>query len=709
MRTPNFPFRRHALALAAGLSLMAFGTHAIADPPGRVARLGYLSGTVSFSPAGEDSWSQATMNRPLSPGDRLWAETGSRAEIQVGGAMLRLNAGTAVSVLNLDDNITQLQLTEGSLYVHVRRLEPDQSVEVDTPHLAFTLREPAVYRIDVDADGNATTIDMREGRGEVTGEGESFLLEAAQVQRFTGTGLRDEAFAGPSRRDDFDRWSDERDRANDRSISARYVSPDVVGYQDLDTNGTWRVDASYGHVWYPSRVAVGWAPYRDGHWAWVDPWGWTWVDDAPWGFAVSHYGRWANFRGTWGWIPGPVRSRAYYAPALVVFVGGDNFKLKITAGGIGGIAWFPLGPREVYRPAYKVSPAYFEKVNISNTVVNKTVVNNVYINKTVNNITYVNRKVPGAVVAVPKETFAQSQPVAKAAVRPSKELIDSREVADAAPVAPTEKSVRGAAADGAKPPARAFVRPVVARTAPPAAKASFAVQKERLAAQPGKPLDEVTRKELKAPPNAAAPAAPAVKVVPARQVAAKALPPTASAPARSPKERDDRARPAEERKAAAAKAGQAASSAEARTPKAAATKPGQAASSAEDRGPKATAEDRQAAKAARAARNNTQAEPTTGGRDAASAPVPRPSATRSAAERKADRAAKRGAPASEGAATAPARASQPAPSPQARANPPRPTTVAQAAEPLPAASQPNARQRERQEQRRDETPNEVKP
>lgn len=660
MRSPNFPFRRHALALAAGLSLLAFGTQAIADPPGRVARLGYLSGTVSFSPAGEDGWNQATVNRPLSPGDRLWAETGSRAEIQVGGAMVRLNAGTAVSVLNLDDNITQLQLTEGSLYVHVRRLEPDQSVEIDTPHLAFTLREPAVYRIDVDADGNATTIDMREGRGEVTGEGESFLLEAAQVQRFTGTGLRDEAFAGPSRRDDFDRWSDERDRANDRSISARYVSPDVVGYQDLDNNGTWRVDASYGHVWYPSRVAVGWAPYRDGHWAWVDPWGWTWVDDAPWGFAVSHYGRWANFRGTWGWIPGPVRSRAYYAPALVVFVGGDNFKLKISAGGIGGVAWFPLGPREVYRPAYKVSPAYFEKVNISNTVVNKTVVNNVYINKTVNNITYVNRKVPGAVVEVPKEAFAQSQPVAKAAVRPSKELIEGREVADAASVAPTEKSVRGAAADGAKPPARAFVRPVVARTAPPAAKASFAVQKERLAAQPGKPLDDVVRKELKAPPNAAAPAAPAVKVVPARQAAAKALPPTASAPARSTKERAERASPAQDRKAAA--------------------KPGTAASSAEARPPKAVADDRQAAKAAKAARNKP-AEPTANGRDAAAAP---------------------------------GRAPQAAPRPQTRANPPAPTPAARAAEQQPAASQPNAsqpnaKQRERQEQRRDETPNEVKP
>ena len=203
----------------------------------------------------------------------------------------------------------------------------------------------------------------------------------------------------------------------DNSVSARYVSPDVVGYQDLDANGTWRVDATYGNVWIPSRVAAGWAPYRDGHWAWVDPWGWTWVDDAPWGFAVSHYGRWANLRGTWGWVPGPVRSRAYYAPALVAFVGGTNFQLAISSGNVGGIAWFPLGPREVYRPSYPVSRGYFENVNRSNTVINTTVINNYYNNTNVTNVVYANRQVPGAVVAVPTTAFVQSQPVSRAAVR----------------------------------------------------------------------------------------------------------------------------------------------------------------------------------------------------------------------------------------------------------------------------------------------------
>ncbi len=88
----------------------------------------------------------------------------------------------------------------------------------------------------------------------------------------------------------------------------------------------------YGNVWMPTRVSSGWAPYRDGHWAWVDPWGWTWVDEAPWGFAVSHYGRWASIGGSWGWVPGPVAARAVYAPALVAFVGGNNFAVVDLVG-----------------------------------------------------------------------------------------------------------------------------------------------------------------------------------------------------------------------------------------------------------------------------------------------------------------------------------------------------------------------------------------
>ena len=265
------------LAVAAGVAVLVFSGWASADPPSRVARLGSMTGAVSFSPAGENDWVRATINRPLTTGDRLWADTGARAEIQVGGAMIRMNAGTGISVLNLDDRIAQLQLTQGTLNVRVRRLEPNQVFEVDTPNLAFTLRQPGEYRIDVDSDGNATTIVVRKGQGEVYGEGAAYVVDSRQPYRFTGTGLREYQYVDAPRLDEFDRWSSERDRRYDNSASARYVSQDVVGYQDLDANGTWRVDAAYGNVWIPTRVATDWAPYRDGHWAWVDPWGWIFI------------------------------------------------------------------------------------------------------------------------------------------------------------------------------------------------------------------------------------------------------------------------------------------------------------------------------------------------------------------------------------------------------------------------------------------------
>ncbi len=105
----------------------------------------------------------------------------------------------------------------------------------------------------------------------------------------------------------------------------------MIGYQDLDENGTWRNDPEYGNVWVPNACRAGWAPYHDGHWAWVDPWGWTWVDDAPWGFAVSHYGRWADLGGTLGLGSRSVRAWAIYAPALVAFVGGSNFRSRFRA------------------------------------------------------------------------------------------------------------------------------------------------------------------------------------------------------------------------------------------------------------------------------------------------------------------------------------------------------------------------------------------
>ena len=515
--------RIRAFALMTSFAVLAFSSLASADPPSRVARLGYMSGNVSFSFAGENDWVRASTNRPLTTGDRLWVDSRARTELQIGGAVVRMSSNTSLSILNLDDRIAQLRLSQGTLIVRVRRLDRDQIFEVATPNLAFTLTRPGEYRISVDPEGYATDIFVRRGQGEAYGDGAAYIIDSRQGYSFTGNNLRDYEYVSLPRPDDFDRWSRDRDRRAENSASARYVSQDVIGYEDLDANGNWRVDATYGNVWFPNRVSAGWAPYRDGHWAWVDPWGWTWIDDQPWGFAVSHYGRWTNLSGTWGWVPGPVRERAYYAPALVAFVGGNNFQLRISSGNVGGIGWFPLAPREVYRPSYAASRGYFERVNISNTVINNTVINNYYNNSNVTNIVYANQTVPGAVVAVPTNVFVQSQSVARAAVPVSREMLLSRPVMVVPSVAPTAQSVRGAAVQTAAPPPSMFDRAVVARTAPPPAVAGFAAQQQQLSAQPGRPLDAAARRDVR--PNTVGPA-PIVNVVaPAQSAPPTILPP----------------------------------------------------------------------------------------------------------------------------------------------------------------------------------------
>ena len=485
------------------------------DPPSRVARLGFLQGSVSFQPAGESEWVEAAQNRPMTTGDQLWADQDSRAELSLGSAVIDLNSNTGISLLNLDDRSTQIQLSSGSINVRVRHLNPDDAFEIDTPNQAFSIFQPGRYRVEASEDGSYTVVSIRQGEGESTGNGETYTLHAGQRATFDGTDALNaqvEDLGGP---DDFDNWSDGRYQRYENSRSARYVSPDVVGYEDLDENGDWRPESSYGNVWFP-HVSEGWAPYREGHWAWVDPWGWTWVDDEPWGYAPFHYGRWMSVEGRWGWVPGPMEVAPVYAPALVVFVGGG--------GGFGGnMGWFPLGPREVYVPSYAVSRGYVNRVNVSNTTVSTMTVTNIYnttiVNKTtvINNVTYANRNVSGAVTAVPQQAFASGQPVARAAVAVNAREIASAPVNARAVVAPTANSVFGSHASTANhvkaPPATVASRAIVAKAKVPAPPVPFAARQQALAAHPGEPIGRQEMQHLQ-PTNNSAAARPQVKQAP---------------------------------------------------------------------------------------------------------------------------------------------------------------------------------------------------
>ncbi len=526
--------KKQALKLASlltiALAVVCFAPQRAAadedDPPGRVARLSYTHGSVSFNPAGTDDWVSTVVNRPITTGDKLWTDDRSRAELHIGSAVIRLSDHTGFSFLNLTDNVSQIRVTEGTINIRVRSLGDDEIFEVDTPNLAFSILRPGRYRINVNESGDTTVVAVREGEGEVTGGGSAYTIHPHEAGNFYGGEQLDadiQGFRGND--DDFDHWCSDRDRREDRSISSRYVSRDVIGYEDLDDYGGWRPVPEYGNVWFPHTTVVGWAPYRYGHWVWISPWGWTWVDEEPWGFAPFHYGRWVVVGGVWGWVPCPPRPavvevayvRPVYAPALVAWVGGPHFSMAIAVGGGGGgVAWFPLGPREVYVPSYHVSRTYVNNVNVSNTTVNNTYVTNVYnttvVNQNVNvqnnttnnvhinNIKYVNQSVPGAVTATSHEAFVSAQPISRHMVK-----VDAREIVNApvatasAPVAtPPKQAVLGAGAPtNVRPPAVVETRAVVAKTAPPPPPARFEKQQELIKANGGRPpaITEIRQRE----------------------------------------------------------------------------------------------------------------------------------------------------------------------------------------------------------------------
>jgi hypothetical protein len=442
-----------------------------ADPPGRVARLNYMAGTVTTEPAGENDWSYASVNRPLTTGDQLWNDANARSELHIGSTAVRLGSSTSLYVMSLDDSNAQLKVAQGTLSTRVRSMPSGSSYEIDTPNVALGVTRPGDYRVDVAPDGSTTTVTVRSGALTAYGDNGQAPVEAGEQVTFTGTNLQEASTAQAPAPDGFDQWAANRDAAEERSVSARYVSRDIPGYEDLDANGTWSNDPQYGAVWVPNQEPAGWAPYHDGHWAWIAPWGWTWVDDAPWGFAPYHYGRWAYVRSSWCWVPGPrlVSEPPVYAPALVAFVGGGrggmDWSVSLSIGGAAtpGLAWFPLGPGEVWHPGWGGwSPRYYERVN-------QTVIVNRNVNITNIHNTYINYRAPGAVTAVPATAFVHGKPVAHFA-----QHVDPRQWGNhvrinpgAAGVAP----VRGSRASGLRPatyhpPRTISTRPVVATRAP---------------------------------------------------------------------------------------------------------------------------------------------------------------------------------------------------------------------------------------------------
>ena len=395
---------RAALALIALLSLASFGALAqdeATDPPSRVGRISDFAGELFLAtPDRANEWAPIGLNYPVTAGDNLWVSANGRAEIDFGGGRLRLAGDTNLQVAALDDAQLALFVASGRVILRLRSMSGD-SVHIDTPHAQIDIVRPGQYRVDVDAAGQRTVVSVREGEAGVRFAGgvqQTIAGQVATVMGIDGAGLAVQTGLGS---DGFDAWSAAREQRYDNSRAAAYVSPEMVGVRDLDDYGTWEATPTYGAVWYPSTVAVGWAPYRYGSWTWVAPFGWTWVDSAPWGYAPFHYGRWIYAGGRWGWCPGERTGRPRWAPALVAWYGGSGW-----AGGSNAYGWVPLGWGEAYTPSWgRCSGRCLRQYNQPYAVAQTD-------RRGTSSGRYINASVPGAMTAVPAGVMSGSRPVA---------------------------------------------------------------------------------------------------------------------------------------------------------------------------------------------------------------------------------------------------------------------------------------------------------
>jgi hypothetical protein len=350
-----------ATVVASFVALISFA--ALADPPGRVARLAEYAGDVRITTAAQD-WQPVYRNHVVTAGDNLWVSDGGRAELDVGALQVWLGGGANVYFERFDDDNLVARLGSGMLAVRIRQWEQKDAMRIATEHGEISFVRPGLYFVVAGERGNPSIVTTRFGQAELETFGRTQRINSGDTVAFDQSGARFDRFAyagTPS--GGFEAWVSSRDRRIERweARNRGNFNPWMVGVRDLDDHGYWESSYEYGRVWYPRAVSDDWAPYRNGRWSWVQPWGWTWIDDAPWGFAPFHYGRWVRLGGRWAWYPGSYVGRPVYAPALVSFYGGNGWSVNVSVGPT--YSWVPLGWNEPYVPWYTYSTNYWRHVN----------------------------------------------------------------------------------------------------------------------------------------------------------------------------------------------------------------------------------------------------------------------------------------------------------------------------------------------------------
>jgi len=423
------------------------------DPPGRVGRLAFVQGTVSFHDNEQTDWAPALLNTPVTTGDAIWTDPNAKSEISIAGTRLRMDGASQLDMLALDDAQTRMQLDQGRIDIKTFTYDTRQPYEIVTPRGTISLQQQGDYYVEAGTTEDPTRLGVRQGAAQIqASNGQVLAVRAGEVGEISGDGSAPQLHTIQTAPPPMPASWAERDRQVVYDRPPQYLGSGVTGYEDLNYYGTWSNDPEYGQVWAARSVPAGWSPYTTGRWSYEQTYGWTWVDEQPWGFAPYHYGRWAQRNNRWFWVPPERQQRAVYAPALVAFVGGTELGAVIGQQNRAPVGWFPLGPREAYVPPYTSNRDYYRRLNLSARVQQQVMEDRwqraqrreaMADNRP--QFTLMNRRFA---TVVPAEDFARSRPVERVAIKVPADKIATAPVAYlAAPPSPTQSIRANRASD----------------------------------------------------------------------------------------------------------------------------------------------------------------------------------------------------------------------------------------------------------------------
>ena len=357
-----------------------------AEPELGGGRISLIQGQVLIQTKDAEEWIEASVNFPITDGDRIMTERDGRVELNLkNGTYVRIGEESQLDIIALTfdrgKTLIHLNQLEGRVYVNHRPITEEASpLYIDLPYGVLSSYVPSRFRVDLTP--SEVKIYVLEGSVEFQKDGRPIpLTQGKTLIAREGSNAEVAQLYG---RDEWDRWNESRDNELFQRRHAReYLPPELEsqGYE-MEGNGQWVYTPEYQYVWVPT-VVVGWAPFQHGYWAWRRGI-YCWVPYEPWGWVPFHYGRWVHIHiHGWVWAP-PFRHAVIWNPGAVAW------HIMSTH-----VSWVPLAPGEIYYGHRHYGP---HSVNINRV--------NINIQKNF----YINAKIKNAVATVHRDSFFRRNP-----------------------------------------------------------------------------------------------------------------------------------------------------------------------------------------------------------------------------------------------------------------------------------------------------------